>query len=85
MVMFAAKETSGALMRRARATAGPRKANSATRTRRAKDDGACAEARITTACVDMTSFRARTIPENLREIFERYGEDEPQPGDLVVR
>ncbi len=46
------------------------------RVRRTRDSVQVAEAVLTTACVDMTNFRARTIPDNLREIFMRYSEDE---------
>jgi 4-hydroxybenzoyl-CoA thioesterase len=56
------------------------------RTRRKSDDSALAEAQLTTACVDMTTFRARMIPENLREIFLRYADGEPPTGgEMVVR
>jgi 4-hydroxybenzoyl-CoA thioesterase len=38
-----------------------------------KPDGVlAAEARLTTVCVDMKSFRARSIPDELRRVFERY-------------
>lgn len=51
------------------------------RARRTRDESQVADARLTTACVDMTTFRARAIPDNLREIFERYGEGEPESGE----
>lgn len=51
---------------------------------RRHDGVLCAEAQLTTVCVDMTTFRARPIPEELRAIFMRYHEDaEPDPGVLV--
>ena len=61
MVMFAAKETSGALMRRARATAGPRKANSATRTRRAKENSAVPQRAIAARAWTETVVPARMV------------------------
>lgn len=35
-------------------------------------DEASAEARITTACVDMRSFTGRPIPDRFRELFARF-------------
>jgi YbgC/YbaW family acyl-CoA thioester hydrolase len=32
----------------------------------------CAEALVTTACIDMDAFRSRSIPEDLRALFERH-------------
>lgn len=47
-------------------------------------DGAhCAEAQLTTVCVDMDTFRARDIPDALRKVFMRYHED-ADPGDGVL-
>ena len=46
------------------------------RVHRLPDGKVAAEARLTTACVDMTTFRARPIPDVLREVFVRYAEDE---------
>jgi len=38
-------------------------------------DGAlCAEAQLTTVCVDMDTFRARAIPDKLRKAFLRHAE-----------
>jgi 4-hydroxybenzoyl-CoA thioesterase len=42
---------------------------------RRQDGVLCAEAQLTTVCVDMDTFRARPIPERLREILMRYHED----------
>ena len=55
------------------------------RVRRKSDSSQTADAQLTTACVDMTNFRARAIPENLRQIFERYMEDPPPGSELVTR
>ena len=56
------------------------------RARRKTDDSALADAQLTTACVDMETFRARMIPENLREIFQRYADGDPSSGEeLIVR
>lgn len=32
----------------------------------------CVTAQITTACVDMATFRSREIPEPVRELFQRF-------------
>ena len=51
---------------------------------RSKQDGsAIADAQLTTACVDMTTFRARMIPDNLRAIFERYRDEDERTGTEV--
>jgi 4-hydroxybenzoyl-CoA thioesterase len=59
------------------------------RVRRSRDQIQIADALLTTACVDMNNFRARAMPDNLREVFERYREDESpgggSPGELIVR
>ena len=38
----------------------------------AEEEGEVAAARITVACIDMKSFRARPIPEPYRSLFERH-------------
>lgn len=47
------------------------------RVRRTGEDAVAAQAILTTACVDMTTFRARSIPQQLREAFERFLEEGP--------
>lgn len=42
------------------------------RARRAADGVECAEGRVTTACVDMTTFRSMDVPERYRVLFERF-------------
>ncbi len=54
------------------------------RVRRKLDGSQMADAQLTTACVDMTTFRARPIPENIRQVFERYLEDDPSPENEFV-
>jgi 4-hydroxybenzoyl-CoA thioesterase len=44
------------------------------RAERAKDGLLCAEARITTACVDMRTFTSQAIPEKYRVLFDRFAE-----------
>ena len=39
---------------------------------RDQDGRACAEALITTACIDMQAFRSREIPDDFRAVFERH-------------
>ena len=56
------------------------------RVTRKRDGAHAAEAELTVACVDMKTFRARTIPEQLRTVFERYHEDSgpgPEGEDTV--
>jgi 4-hydroxybenzoyl-CoA thioesterase len=55
------------------------------RVRRRGEDAVAAEAQLTTACVDMTTFRARVIPEQLREVFDRFHEDGPTGDEVGVR
>ena len=42
---------------------------------RDQDGRNCAEARVTTACVDMDSFKAQAIPDDFRAAFERHRAD----------
>lgn len=37
----------------------------------------CAEAKITSACVNMDTFRATPLPQKYREVFERHLETPP--------
>lgn len=46
---------------------------------RRQDGLTCAEAQLTTACVDMTTFRARSIPEDIRTVLLRHLEEPPEP------
>ena len=39
---------------------------------RDQDGRDCVEAKVTTACVDMDSFKSKPIPELFREAFERH-------------
>lgn len=39
---------------------------------RDQDGTECAEARVTTVCVDMDAFRSQPIPEDIRAAFERH-------------
>jgi acyl-CoA thioesterase FadM len=55
------------------------------RVRRRGETTVAAEAQLTTACVDMTTFRARSIPEQLREVFDRFHEDGPTGDEFAVR
>ena len=55
------------------------------RVRRKGETTVAAEAQLTTACVDMTTFRARSIPEQLREVFDRYHEEGPTHDEVEVR
>ena len=57
------------------------------RVRRKSDGLHVGEAKITTVCVDMATFRARAIPDELRKIFEQYHDDKlgDTPGEVVVR
>ena len=44
------------------------------RAERIKDGALCAEAHVTTACVDMRTFVSQAIPEKYRELFARFSE-----------
>jgi 4-hydroxybenzoyl-CoA thioesterase len=44
------------------------------RAERAKGGILCAEAQVTTACVDMRTFTSQTIPEKYRALFARFAE-----------
>jgi 4-hydroxybenzoyl-CoA thioesterase len=44
------------------------------RAERAKDGILCAEARVTTACVDMRTFTSQEIPAKYRDLFSRFAE-----------
>jgi len=49
------------------------KSSVTTRYRFTDQDGvSCAEARVTTACVDMDAFKAQPIPDDFRAAFERH-------------
>ena len=45
------------------------------RAERARDGILCAEARITTACVDLRTFTSQVMPEKYRELFSRFAEE----------
>ena len=53
--------------------------------RRQPEGARCAEARLTTVCVDMDTFRARAIPDRLRKVFLRFRDpddaDEAEGGE----
>jgi YbgC/YbaW family acyl-CoA thioester hydrolase len=57
------------------------------RGRRQSDGKQACEAKITTVCVDMTTFRARAIPDELRAIFEQYRDEGAgdAPGEVLTR
>ena len=57
------------------------------RVRRAGDDTRVSEARLTTVCVDMDTFRSRNIPDELRLIFDRFLDDGTGeiPDEMIVR
>ena len=42
------------------------------RAERAKDGVLCADARVTTACVDMRTFTSQQIPPRYRDLFSRF-------------
>jgi 4-hydroxybenzoyl-CoA thioesterase len=44
------------------------------RAERERDGVLCAEARVTTACVDMRTFTSQDIPARYRELFSRFAE-----------
>jgi 4-hydroxybenzoyl-CoA thioesterase len=44
------------------------------RAERARDGVLCAEAQVTTACVDMRTFTSQEIPAKYRALFERFAE-----------
>jgi len=44
------------------------------RAERAKDGVLCADARVTTACVDLRTFTSQMVPEEYRALFARYSE-----------
>jgi 4-hydroxybenzoyl-CoA thioesterase len=44
------------------------------RVERAKDGVVCAEARVTTACVDLRTFTSQVMPEKYRTLFARFSE-----------
>jgi 4-hydroxybenzoyl-CoA thioesterase len=41
---------------------------------RARDGILCAEARVTTACVDLRTFTSQAMPKEYRALFERFAE-----------
>lgn len=46
---------------------------------RRQDGKVCSEATLTTVCVDMDTFRSRQIPEDIRRVLLRHGDDsEPE-------
>jgi 4-hydroxybenzoyl-CoA thioesterase len=45
------------------------------RAERARDGILCAEARITTACVDLRTFTSQVMPEKYRALFSRFAEE----------
>ena len=51
---------------------------------RRQDGRICAEAQLTTVCVDMDTFRSRHIPEAIRKVLQQHLDGgEPEQGALV--